>query len=104
MNHAPPSAMRSLLTVETLMRVFFGDTLVALALSLPAAARVQRFPPGLQTDGATIHVPIGGKGHAIVVLHGFEERLPLVSVTPRKRKPAILSACHRPGTHRPLLE
>jgi hypothetical protein len=101
--------MKSLLTVETLMRVFFGDTLVALALSLPAAARVQRFPPGfrteaIQTDGATIHVPIGGKGHAIVVLHGFEERLPLVSVTPRKRKPAILSACHRPGTHRPLLE
>jgi pimeloyl-ACP methyl ester carboxylesterase len=39
-------------------------------------AKVQRFPPDfrtekISTDGATIHVRIGGQGPAVVLLHGF---------------------------------
>jgi pimeloyl-ACP methyl ester carboxylesterase len=39
-------------------------------------AEIQPFPPGfrtqdIQTDGATIHVRIGGSGPAVVLLHGF---------------------------------
>src|SRR5260370_31459682 len=39
-------------------------------------AGVQRFPPGFRTeaiatDGATIHVRIGGQGPAVICLHGF---------------------------------
>lgn len=45
-------------------------------LSLPAAAAVQPFPPSFRvqditTNGATIHVRVGGKGPAVVLLHGF---------------------------------
>jgi pimeloyl-ACP methyl ester carboxylesterase len=39
-------------------------------------AEVQRFPPGfhteeIETDGATLHVRIGGEGEAVIMLHGF---------------------------------
>jgi pimeloyl-ACP methyl ester carboxylesterase len=39
-------------------------------------AGVQRFPPGFRTDaiatdGATIHVRVGGQGPAVICLHGF---------------------------------
>ncbi|QNK02143.1 alpha/beta hydrolase family protein [Dyella telluris] len=45
-------------------------------ISLPAAATVEPFPPSFRvqdiaTDGATIHVRVGGKGPAVVLLHGF---------------------------------
>jgi pimeloyl-ACP methyl ester carboxylesterase len=51
--------------------------LVAL-ISLPAAAQVQPFPAGFRTqeiatNGATIHVRVGGKGPAVVLLHGYGE-------------------------------
>jgi pimeloyl-ACP methyl ester carboxylesterase len=41
-----------------------------------AAAEVKRFPPSFRTqeiatDGATIHVRVGGQGPAVVLLHGF---------------------------------
>jgi pimeloyl-ACP methyl ester carboxylesterase len=44
--------------------------------ALPALADVQLFPPGFRTqeivtDGATIHVRVGGQGPAVVLLHGF---------------------------------
>lgn len=44
--------------------------------SLAATAAVQPFPPSfrvqdIQVDGATIHVRVGGKGPAVVLLHGF---------------------------------
>ncbi len=47
-----------------------------LAGALPAAARVESFPAGfriqkIKTDGATIYVRVGGKGPAVVLLHGF---------------------------------
>jgi len=48
----------------------------ALTLALPASAEVAPFPPSfriedIQTDGATIHVRVGGQGPAVVLLHGF---------------------------------
>jgi pimeloyl-ACP methyl ester carboxylesterase len=50
--------------------------LYALLASFPAASEVQPFPTGfriqeIQTDGATIHVRVGGRGPAVVMLHGF---------------------------------
>lgn len=53
--------------------------LMACALagfSLAASAAVQPFPPSFRVqdipvDGATIHVRVGGKGPAVVLLHGF---------------------------------
>jgi pimeloyl-ACP methyl ester carboxylesterase len=55
---------------------FLIGALGALALALPAAAQVQRFPTSfrtqdIQTDGARIHVRVGGQGPAVVLLHGF---------------------------------
>jgi len=48
----------------------------ALILTLSASAAVLPFPPAfrmmdIQTDGATIHVRVGGSGPAVVMLHGF---------------------------------
>jgi pimeloyl-ACP methyl ester carboxylesterase len=56
-------------------RMLFIAFLIA-AFSLPAAAGVTPFPASfrtqdIQTDGATIHVRVGGKGPAVVLLHGF---------------------------------
>jgi pimeloyl-ACP methyl ester carboxylesterase len=49
---------------------------VMLAASWAAAASVVPFPPEfktqeIHTDGATLHVRIGGHGPAVVLLHGF---------------------------------
>ena len=49
---------------------------VAVALALPAAAAVTPFPSAfkaqtIQGDGAALHVVVGGKGPAVVLLHGF---------------------------------
>jgi hypothetical protein len=51
-----------------------GCALAAMPVS--ALAKVELFPPSfhveeIKTDGATIHVPVGGTGPAIVMLHGF---------------------------------
>jgi pimeloyl-ACP methyl ester carboxylesterase len=60
------------------MRVFIGlaAALLALACAVPASAKIEKFPPGfrteeIKTDGATIHVRVGGQGPAVVMLHGF---------------------------------
>jgi pimeloyl-ACP methyl ester carboxylesterase len=50
--------------------------LVALTMAWPAGAEIQPFPPSFRvqdiaTDGATIHVRVGGQGPAVVLLHGF---------------------------------
>jgi pimeloyl-ACP methyl ester carboxylesterase len=55
---------------------FVLGTLGAIALALPVAAQVQPFPASfrtqnIQTDGATLHVRVGGQGPAVVLLHGF---------------------------------
>jgi pimeloyl-ACP methyl ester carboxylesterase len=48
----------------------------SLLTALPAAAGIQPFSSAfhtqeVQTDGATIHVRVGGKGPAVILLHGF---------------------------------
>jgi pimeloyl-ACP methyl ester carboxylesterase len=58
-------------------RMLFIAFLIA-AFSLPAAAGIRPFPASfrvqdIQTDGATIHVRVGGKGSAVVLIHGFGE-------------------------------
>ena len=50
----------------------------ALALSLPAAAQVQPFPADfrvqeIQANGTVLHIRIGGRGPAVVLLHGYGE-------------------------------
>lgn len=50
--------------------------LIALSCSVSATAQVTPFPASfrtqdIQTDGATIHVRVGGKGPAVLLLHGF---------------------------------
>ena len=60
--------------MRVLARFLLG--LCALAWALPASARVESFPRGfhiqrIKTDGATLYVRVGGKGPAVVLLHGF---------------------------------
>src|SRR6266404_870863 len=55
---------------------FLLGTLGAVALALPAAAQVHPFPASfrtqnIQTDGAKLHVRVGGQGPAVVLVHGF---------------------------------
>jgi len=50
----------------------------SLALSVPAAAQVPAYPASfstqkIATNGATIHVRVGGKGPAVVLIHGYGE-------------------------------
>jgi pimeloyl-ACP methyl ester carboxylesterase len=50
--------------------------IAALTLAQPVAAEVLPFPQSFRiedvaVDGATIHVRVGGKGPAVVMLHGF---------------------------------
>ncbi len=50
--------------------------LCAAGIALPAAAQLQPFPASfrtqeIRTDGATLHVRVGGHGPAVVLLHGF---------------------------------
>ena len=50
----------------------------ALAFVAPAAAQVPEFPTSFRTqeiatNGATIHVRVGGQGPAVVLLHGYGE-------------------------------
>ena len=53
--------------------------LVALGIGMPGAfARIEAFPPDFKTqrisvNGATIYVRVGGKGPAVVLLHGFAD-------------------------------
>ncbi|SEE54256.1 alpha/beta fold hydrolase [Pseudomonas migulae] len=58
-----------------MIRTMLTATLL-LALSLPSHAGVPPFPTSFRTqdipvEGAKIHVRIGGKGPAVVLLHGF---------------------------------
>jgi pimeloyl-ACP methyl ester carboxylesterase len=58
-----------------LVRMTLGAVLAFAGVDA-ASAEVKRFPPGFRTqeiatDGATIHVRVGGQGPAVVLLHGF---------------------------------
>ena len=57
---------------------FIAVAAIALVLALPASAAVQPFPAAfqsrsVQTEGATLYVRVGGRGPAVVLLHGFGE-------------------------------
>jgi len=57
-----------------LLAAFFG----ALLIATPALAEVMPYPAAFKTqeiatNGATIHVRVGGKGPAVVLLHGYGE-------------------------------
>jgi pimeloyl-ACP methyl ester carboxylesterase len=56
----------------------FTVAVLAFAVVNPAAARIEKFPRGfhierIETNGATIYVRVGGKGPAVVTLHGFAD-------------------------------
>lgn len=58
-------------------RTLFATLGFAL-LAAPALAQVQPFPAGfgtqeIETNGAVIHVRVGGAGPAVVLLHGYAE-------------------------------
>ncbi|MEO6918803.1 MAG: alpha/beta hydrolase [Collimonas sp.] len=58
------------------MLKFLAGVIGVIGLALPAAAQVQPFPPAfrtqeIQTDGAILHVRVGGRGPAVVLIHGF---------------------------------
>ncbi len=58
-----------------MIRILFG-LLIAVVLSLPALARIEKFPSSFKIEdvainGATYHVRVGGQGPAILMLHGF---------------------------------
>jgi pimeloyl-ACP methyl ester carboxylesterase len=60
------------------MRLFLSAMLALLFAAAPARADNFDFPPGFKTqdiatNGATIHVRSGGKGPAVVLLHGYGE-------------------------------
>ncbi|TAL01780.1 MAG: alpha/beta hydrolase [Rhodospirillaceae bacterium] len=54
------------------------STLLMCCLLHPAFAQTFTFPPAfktldIQTNGTTIHVRVGGKGPAVILLHGYGE-------------------------------
>lgn len=60
-----------------MFRVFLAS-LLTIVFSLPAPAGIQSFPSDfktkdIQTEGATIHVRMGGQGPAVIMLHGFAD-------------------------------
>jgi pimeloyl-ACP methyl ester carboxylesterase len=60
------------------MRIFAAAALAGILLCPPALARIQPFPTDFETqmiatNGAQIYVRVGGKGPAVVLLHGYGE-------------------------------
>src|SRR5580693_7298457 len=60
------------------MRRFAWILLCTLAMTAPGLAKFQGFPADFRTEmistnGARIHVRVGGKGPAVLLLHGFGE-------------------------------
>jgi len=63
---------------EHVLRPTIIAALGAILLAFPATAQVPPFPAGFRTqeiatNGATLHVRIGGKGPAVLLLHGYGE-------------------------------
>ncbi len=71
--------MRLMLIILMLSAMVAGSALGTLALALPDAAQVKPFPGNFRTqeiktdDGSTIHIRVGGRGPAVVLIHGFGE-------------------------------
>lgn len=65
-----------MINVSTISIRIVAVAITALNLALSASAAVRPFPRDfrtqeIKTNGATIHVRVGGKGPAVVMLHGF---------------------------------
>jgi pimeloyl-ACP methyl ester carboxylesterase len=61
----------------TMLRIISAIA-AALIIASPAMAKMAEFPPGFRvqdiaTNGATIHVRVGGRGPAVVLLHGYAD-------------------------------
>jgi pimeloyl-ACP methyl ester carboxylesterase len=59
-------------------RLAWACALLSSLLAMPAQADILPFPPAFRTDDvsvgdATIHIRIGGKGPAVLLLHGYGE-------------------------------
>lgn len=73
-----PAANDTIAWDAALVRII-GALLIGICVyAAPAAAAVESFPPAMhaqeiKTDGATIHVRVGGQGPAVVMLHGFAD-------------------------------
>ena len=83
--------------------------IAALALVLSASAAVRPFPPefrtqDIKTDGATIHVRVGGKGPAVVMLHGFGDTGDMPRNSRAWRKAVAEFARQTPDPTRPQRE
>jgi len=57
---------------------YFAAVLLAAIVSVPASGAVTPFPAGfhtqmVQTNGTQLYVRVGGKGPAVVMLHGFAD-------------------------------
>ncbi|AZO74215.1 MAG: alpha/beta hydrolase [Mesorhizobium sp.] len=60
------------------MRKIVLAVLGVLLVTLPATARIVPFPPGfktqsVETNSTSLYVRVGGKGPAVVLLHGFAD-------------------------------
>ena len=60
------------------MKLFTSIAVGALLLAAPALAQVPPYPAGFRTEmiatnGTQLHVRVGGKGPAVVLLHGYGE-------------------------------
>ena len=80
MKSSPCSILVPDIELENVMRLVAIAimALVTALVSLPAFARIENFPAGFKTqtisaNGTKIFVRIGGKGPAIVMLHGFAD-------------------------------
>jgi pimeloyl-ACP methyl ester carboxylesterase len=67
----------SFLPLEKHMRLIVAAACL-MALAAPVAARVPAYPASfhseeIATNGATIHTRVGGKGPAVVLIHGYGE-------------------------------
>jgi pimeloyl-ACP methyl ester carboxylesterase len=56
----------------------YAAVLLTLCLSTPVLARIELFPPAFKTEmvatnGTSLHVRVGGKGPAVILLHGYGE-------------------------------
>jgi pimeloyl-ACP methyl ester carboxylesterase len=62
--------------VRILASVFLA--FLTIATAVPASAKIEKFPAGfrierIMIDGASMYVRVGGKGLAVVMLHGFAD-------------------------------
>ena len=62
--------------MHSAIRIFIA--FFAIATAWPASAKIEKFPAGfrverIMVDGASMYVRVGGKGPAVVMLHGFAD-------------------------------